>query len=142
VKNISHTGLALLIVVPLIVSFLVGMVFWHWYIIDIKTVPIDVQVTNESLLGFNADTDALHFGTVNPTGGGTRKTTVVSSHPVIVVIKTEGPAGKWVRVSENNIALEPNERRDIIFELTVPAGTAPGSYNGTAIITYHRPLWQ
>jgi hypothetical protein len=139
-KQLSHISLALLVIIPLVLSFIVGIAFWHWYILGIKIVPIDVQVTNESLLGFNADTDALHFGTLSARGSGTRKTTVVTAERAVVVIKTEGAAGKWVRVSENNILIEPNERHDIIFELTVPEGTSPGAYNGTATITYHRPV--
>lgn len=142
-RHISHAGLALLILTPLVLSFIVGMAFWNWYVIDMKQVPIDVTVTNTSLLGFNADTDMLHFGTVNPGGGGTRKTTAVSAEQAMLIIKTKGVAGTWVRVSANNVLLSPNERKDIFFDMTVPNGTASGQYNGTAIITYHRPLpWQ
>lgn len=54
-----------LAVVLAILTGLTGVVFYERLIVmRIAEIPIDVKVSDR--IGFNADTDALHFGTVYP----------------------------------------------------------------------------
>ena len=133
----------ILVLIILIMPTLIGILFWRWYAVDVKAVPIEVTLTNTTLIGFNAGTDKLYFGTVGPGGVSERKTTAVTSYNAIVVVSVEGQVAPWVSVSENHIKLSPNERHDITFRLTAPATAVPGNYTGTAIVHYYRALpWQ
>jgi len=133
--------LAILLLAIIVLSFFVGIAFWKWYVFNVKEVPIEVSVTDSALLGFNAGTDKLYFGTLASEGYGDRKTLVVSAYDSTVVFKMRGTAGDWVTVSDNYVHLLPNGHRDVIFRLTIPAGTPPGNYTGTAIIEYHRRMF-
>jgi hypothetical protein len=137
------TLLLILVAACVLVSVIGALLFQRWYVVDVKSIPIEVTVTNTSLLGFNTGTDKLYFGTTNPGGISDRTAAIVTSYESIVTVSVAGQVDGWVSVSENNIRMIPNEPRDIRVRLRVPENATPGNYTGAAIITYKRALpWQ
>jgi hypothetical protein len=133
--------LAVIIILSIIASFFIGLMFWSWYIPEQRAAPMQLEISDTHLIGFNTDKDKLYFGTVAPEGYAERQTTVVSAQKRMVVIKIEGDIAPFVAVSENKIILEPGVPKDIFFRATVPPGATAGNYTGTAYISYHRVLW-
>jgi len=141
--QIRPKHLIILVLLPLAISFIVGLLFWNWYVLDERIVDIDVSVTNESLLGFNTGTDKLYFGTLARTGSSERKATAITAFDARVAIEVRGKVAQWISVSQNNFLVEPNVPQDIIFRINIPEDAMPGNYTGKATIRYYRIMpWE
>lgn len=138
-----NVTIVLLVLLCVGAATLAGVAFNAWYVHDVRHIPLEVNVTDQPLIGFTTDTDRLRFGTVTRGGHAERKATVVSAQDAVVFIKTTGAVGSWVSVSDNSFRIDAGVPREVLFRLTVPEGTLPGDYAGEAVITYHAPLpWQ
>lgn len=142
-KRYSLTFAFWLVVLVLGVTFLGGWLFWNWYIIGTQQVPIVVAVTHDNVLGFNAATDKLYFGTIAPGGHAERWTHLDTSVDAVAVIRMEGDVADWMSVTRNNVRVAANQREDIIIRVTAPDDTPVGNYTGAAVITFHKPMpWE
>jgi hypothetical protein len=136
-------SILLIAAIPLAISFVAGLGFWGWYVVDVDRVPIEVAVINDSLIGFNAGTDKLYFGSIAPAGGGERKTHIVNAVDAKVSIAVEGPLAEWITVSENNFYLPAGVKKDIMFRMTAPSDAIIGNYTSDAVIRIYRAMpWE
>jgi hypothetical protein len=125
----------LLVILILLVCALTGVAWWRWNVAEIQEVPFSVQV-KDGMLGFNAGTDQLYFGSMPPGGFGERKINLQTLEQRTVVIKVHGEQASWIRVSENGFSI--NGTREVIFRCNVPSDAAPGNYSGTVRVEFRR----
>lgn len=129
-----------LIALPVVLAILFAAAFAWWYVLSIERVEMVVNVTGESLIGFNAATDKLYFGSTVPGGGGQRFAVLSSEVPARVVLQIEGPIAAWISLSRDEIWLEPGNRERVTFTLTVPESAKEGEYKGNLTAAYYRTL--
>lgn len=125
----------------LLVGISAAILFFTEYMVyDTILMPMDVKVSQN--IGFNLDTDQLHFGGTQTPGSAYRKITVENkySQPLRVTLIPEGPLGSWVSAEDFEPIFNPGERRNITMNLAVPSGVPYGDYNGTIRIIFTRVL--
>ena len=106
----------------------VGMLIIRTFLLPVETIHItaDVHVKNRAI-GFNLDTDALHFGTVMPGARAERAVTLTNPYafPVKVIVKAD--PNEWISLSQNPFYIPPHASRSVLFTLHVPDTARPGS---------------
>jgi hypothetical protein len=114
--------------------------YYGFYLIKIDKINMDVTVGEK--IGFNADTDALHFGTLYSGAESTRSLFIKNSNkfPIIVTIKNMGEFSNWIELENNNIFLNKNQNTSILYRIKTPHNTNHGEYKGTSIIYIKRKL--
>jgi len=132
-RIISIFLLAIIISVMLTVIYYFGIV-----LIEVEEFDMDILIGDN--VGFNTNTDALHFGTVYAGGRSTRSINVHNQNdfPIEVVIKMEGEVSDWILIANNNIILEPGSNTSIKFTADTPADVKKGAYQGKAKILIKR----
>lgn len=124
----------------LFVLLLAGLAAVYWFFVPIQatTYKMDLLVKEPRLVGFNLDTDAIHFGTAPPGGTGERAINVRNNEkPARVTVKTAGDLAPWLTVSESSFRLGPLENKSVTFYAKVPASARQGNYTGTATILFY-----
>jgi hypothetical protein len=128
----------LLLLVFVIFASLTLIVYFRFIFIKTENVPMDITVANK--IGFNTDTDALHFGTVYP-GGEARRTIVIrnsNDFPVSVDIGVFGDISGWVTVHDRLFTIGPMDNSSVDFTVDTPDGTEPGTYTGYSTFVMKR----
>ncbi len=118
-----------------------AILFYTQYVIyDTQYIPMDVRVSDH--IGFNLETDMLHFGRTTSPGNAERGITITNKHtqPLRVTIQTYGDIGGWVYTNEYDHIFEPNTSREVMFGINVPSGIPHGDYNGTIRVLFMRNL--
>jgi len=133
--------LVFLFAIIALVSVALTTLFYSFYIVeDVKVVPMDIKVSDH--IGFNLDTDSMHFGISTSPGYAGRS--FILSHdnekPLRVEIKIYGEMADWVYIKENSFVLEPNVSKEVKFEVYVPENIEQGHYNGTIKIFFKRVI--
>lgn len=97
----------------------------------VRAVEYDMYLTVENISGFNTDTDAVYFGAIQPTGGGTKLIDFTNGPSrVYVSIVLSGELAGWVYVSDNNFYMNPFEQKQIKVTVAVPLGAEYRDYTG------------
>jgi len=112
---------------------LTSVIYSSYKIFDIYTLPMDVTINNKThIIGFNADTDGIHFGVLSKSSTGKRVVHINNTYDteVIVVIKKYGELKDLVLITPNNFILQPNEKKDVEFSIQVPENMSVGNYTG------------
>ncbi len=127
-------------VLILIVFVLISCIFWYInsanQIKDSQIIEMDLYVKNSST-GINLDTDAVHFGTLNPAEASraTREVTIshVHSRSCDVRIVSAGELSKWVSLSDDRFVLNEGANKSIQVTLNLPSDAEYGYYGGMLI---------
>jgi hypothetical protein len=124
------------ILIMIIVPIFFYIFFIKMTIIDIKIIDTDVNI--DYSVGFNLDTDALHFGIVPPAGTGTRNITITNEYnrDCKVNINIDGKMKDWFEISNNNFEFKENQSENIMFKINPPIDTKIGDYNSKIILTF------
>lgn len=101
---------------------------------EILEIPIHFNVS--SVMGFDVNASALNFGTIPPTGTGSRDIVIRNEddYSKRVGIRFFGEAARWTYTENSSFILEPYERQEIPVKVSVPENAASGSYSGFARI--------
>ena len=125
-------------VILAVITSTIAVFLTFFYVKDIKTLNMDLKVG--PAIGFNLDTDAIHFGTVGP--GRSSEREVIINHaynfPMNVVITTTGNISDFVYLSENDFVLDKGESKTLMFKAFIPPNTPLGNYSGTAKVVFTR----
>lgn len=137
-KNWLVVGLLMLAViatVPLTTRLTTRFFIAKEDILGIEEILMDFEV--DDYLGINADSDALHFGTVPPGNTGKRFISLKNDNtfPVRITITFKGDAGKYAW-AEPELLLSEGEARNITISVYVPEDLPYGNYTGTAYFTF------
>lgn len=128
-------------IIVIILSFLLDIyLLWDPLLVGISKLTIDLTVGDH--FGFNADTDAIHLGTVKPTWTGIRNITIENYNCKVckVSIRVKGQLENIVKISDNGFILKKGESKQIQFSATVPKDMPYGKYNSTVYIIFHRKV--
>ena len=116
--------IALLILSCALAGIFGSLWFYYGYvIIEVQTIPMDATVGSK--IGFNADTDALHFGTVYP-GGEIRRSLILRNRnpfEVQVLVTNHGPIAPYISLKDTDFMLGPLEETTIGYTLQAPQDT-------------------
>ena len=101
-------------------------------------IPMDVEV-RRNVMGFNTDTDALHFGGLSP-GDRVERWVNISNDNTFSIRVTTRFSGDTARFAfaDQDFVLQPGELRDHSIVLRPDPDTPEGNYTGTALITFRR----
>jgi hypothetical protein len=98
---------------------------------SIQRIPMDVQIAD--VVGFNLNTDAIHFGKVPP-GQDAIKTVTLTNlkpYPRTADIVATGQLGAWVTTDEPRVTIPEHSNRSINLTLHAPQDSSFGVYTGT-----------
>ncbi|MFH1399344.1 MAG: hypothetical protein ABIG95_04510 [Candidatus Woesearchaeota archaeon] len=133
--------IVILIICFALLSITATLVFYsHYMIYDAKELALDVKVADH--MGFNTDTDALHFGIVKSPGAATRFLNISHKYtkPLQVNIQVTGIAGSWLFIENSSFYLEPNISIILPIEINVPENIPFGQYNGSIRVMFKRSI--
>jgi hypothetical protein len=139
-KRNARRQLIVLVLVFILGSMLTLCVYYMFIVIQVRTIPMDVTIADR--IGFNTNTDALHFGTVYA-GGESQRTIAVTnnnSFPVTVSIINEGSLSDFVDVNVARFVVDPTTNTSVVYTCAPPMAAEAGSYNGTSKIVVTRKL--
>lgn len=134
-NNLYKKLVALVCIVIILVTILL-VYYFNYVIIDIKYIDFDYKVRGPHYLGFNADTDALHFGIINQGGGGIRDLELTSPERARVLIKVIGADN--ISPNMNDFIIEPNQTTSIQFLAKVAPDTPLGNYSGKIRLVFRK----
>jgi len=128
------------IAILLSVLLVLVIVFAGMQMMPIKSVryDMDLYVEGAKRVGFNVDTDAVHFGIVPPGASGERIVVVETDVEARVRVKSSGELAKWVSVSDNDFVLGRDELKEISITTSVPEDAEIGKYEGEITISLYR----
>ncbi len=110
------TGLLILLIGFLIIkSFLLP--------VEVLQLRADAHI-KQGTIGFNLETDRLHFGTVMPGARAERAVTITNNHPYPVRVVITAEPNDWLSASSNPLIIPAGESRSVLFTLTVPESVA------------------
>ena len=121
-----------------LISISAALLYYSSLVLDVQYIPMDLRVS--TVVGINADTDALHFGKVTSPGGGDRFIVISNDYqlPLTVLISSSGRLKSWVSLNESRFILGPSEKHGVKVSVNLPAGVEQGVYNGTLKILFRR----
>jgi len=126
----SNAILILLILLFLTIG-VVSLLYFYITTIDIREVEMDLKVGNR--IGINVGSDKIWFGMVTPGGSATRNIILTNDYPFPVLVKLMiyGDLKSYVSLSESNVVLEPNTKKEVSVTVFVPSDMRYGNYTGT-----------
>lgn len=109
--------------------------------VDEFTFLMDVKV-DKDIMGFNVDTDGLHFGRLAPGLTANRYLNISNTvdYPTeLWLYKDNSTISKWVSF-ESIYLIQPGESKKIRIHIEVPKTAEVGMYNGTlsAVLKEHK----
>ena len=131
----------ILLITICVLSVILTLIFYSFYrVAFVQTVSMDLEVGDN--VGFNLDTDKLHFGKTFPGGVLSRKITV--GHNVDARLRAHivpsGEIKEWVLVPENNFHLANREVKNLTVYVNVPEDAEYGNYTGTLEVFFQRTI--
>ena len=127
------------IAICILVSFVVTLFIDAARVVGVYKYSADVRVIDEqNRIGFNTDTDGLHFGSIS-SGSGSRRVLILRdiAQDVRVQIVNHGEIASWIS-SENNFILKKGEEKNLSFSLSVPSPIQVGNYTGEVTIVLRK----
>jgi len=120
--------LIILILFLIITTSLATVIIYNKYkVLDITTLDIDFEVKNT--IGFNTDTDNLHFGIIPPGSQVIREFHINNDfqNPIKIYMRIT-PSQEWFKLSDNNFPLQPNQSKTIQLSIQPPTNTPHKNY--------------
>jgi len=96
-----------------------------------------MHLTVGETTGFDVTTKLLEFGRIPPLGA-VKKTMILKNRNTtkLVHITAFGKLNDWIKVSENNFIMYPDEDKDLGVKVIVPENAKKGEYNGRLKIKF------
>lgn len=142
-KNINKKGtyklFFLILIIFLIVPSLMILFYNYYYIVEVKVLPVSVEVIDYNTIGINLDTKGIYFDKVKQNSEAKRGIFVENKNymDLVIDIKVEGNISKMIKVSENNFILKQNEKKLIVF-YCYTENNPVGKYKGYAKFVFKR----
>lgn len=128
------------ILIFVILFIVIYFTFYNLLLLDVTTLKYDFRVSDH--IGFNADTDFLHFGSVLSGSFAKRSFTVsnIKCRLCKVSIKVKGDNKNWISLTDNSFNIYGNETKAVLATLNVPADAKPGNYSGYFMIYFWKVI--
>ena len=98
-------------------------------VVSVEELDFTLNVTPPREIGFNLDTDKLHFGNVAPKGTSRRGLVVSSEEEGFVFVLFDG--FDWLSVNKQGAMVRPDSPVELNFEVKVPEGESPAYFEET-----------
>ncbi|MFH1506101.1 MAG: hypothetical protein ABIE94_03905 [archaeon] len=139
----KRTHAILLIILVVVVTAILTFMFYPRQaagsdIIDTKEVAMDLTVGSD--VGFNADRDAVHFGTLDNGGLGQRSINLTNNMniPLVIELYISGNISDFISFSKNNIEVNPGEFKTVKVFASIPKNGIYGNYAGILRAVYRK----
>ena len=140
-RKVKGTTVALLLIGIIIITIMITAKVYSLAhgVIRTETLGMDLIVAKGSTIGVNVDTDAIHFGKVQPGAGSTKHLNLTNTFdfPVSVLMRPSGDIS-WFIPGDIYVIMQPHTQIQYTLGLSVPMGTVPRTYTGEYHITYRR----
>ncbi|MFH1072049.1 MAG: hypothetical protein V1743_01315 [Nanoarchaeota archaeon] len=139
----KRTHLILLIILLFfLASFLTTLLYFKLHfstLIEKKIVLMNLEITDQNLLGFDVNTTYLNFGHV-PLGGYAEKRITISNNnafPIKSMVVVNGNISRFVGLSYPTYIFQPGETMNL--SVTIDPGEGPvGKYDGILEVFFFR----
>ena len=83
--------------------------YTQYYTIESKSIPYDINITVSNKIGFNLDSDKIHFGRLASNSHAERSIRIenLQKYKVSIKLRADGEFGKNIVLNETPIILEP-----------------------------------
>ena len=122
-----------------VLTALLTLIFYNDFVIE-KIVYYNMTLRVDDHFGLAVDNESLNFARVPP-GQSAEKSILFanpSSHNVRILIILHGALSDWIKVSDYNFVLIPNDRKNVTFEIFAPLNASFGNYTGSAEIIFRK----
>ncbi len=118
-----------------------GLLYISWSSPEIRSFEMYLSVAD--YVGVNADTSAIWFGTVPPSGTASRTVMLknIDAWSRWVEMKAQGQLAGWVSVDANGFVLGPGEEKNVTVYVIVPKDAQHGNYTGRLDVVFRRVLF-
>ncbi len=126
----------------MLLSITSTLLFYSYYkVYDMNILNADVTVKETKVVGFNTDTDAVHFGIIPPSGSGARNISLTNiwDKKVLISITSHGEIKNWVNPKRNNFILNPDENTEVQLTIKIPENASMDNYTGLVKVFFLRP---
>lgn len=108
-------------------------------LVEVKKLPLSVEVVDKAIVGINLNTDGLYFDKISSGNVGKRAITLQNNYnkDVYVSIKVDGNISPMITVSDNDFILKSNETKSVIFYCNV-GNYSLGKYNGITTVVFKK----
>ncbi|MDP3733809.1 MAG: hypothetical protein Q8R37_01140 [Nanoarchaeota archaeon] len=97
---------------------------------------ISVREGERRIIGLNADTDSLKFGTVSPQTVARRSVYITNDRDASVTVFMEGDFAPWVNITPQEFRLKSGQNQEVQFAVRVPDYPENGDYTGNVIFCF------
>lgn len=97
---------------------------------------ISVREGERRIIGLNADTDSLKFGTVSPQTVARRSVYITNDRDATVTVFMEGDFALWVNITPQEFTLKSGQNQEVQFAVRVPDYPENGDYTGQVIFCF------
>lgn len=107
-----------------------SMLYVNYKVVSVEEIGFDLEIGNE--MGFNIDTDAIHFGRV-PLGGSSKKQINLTNNKefdVLIVVQKDSEINDWISIGENKFVLVPGENKEVSISIKIPLDAEYDKYEG------------
>jgi hypothetical protein len=136
-KRSNPWKIVLYITITIIIAAALPLIIFHFFIEPkydyMQEVPMDITVSANKSVGFNLDTDAIHFGKMpaNSQGWHGFNLTNKMNESYRVHLMPLGEMAGWVSFVENDFIIEPDSIKEARAIASIPSGATPRKYTGT-----------
>ena len=135
--NATKTALIILIIAVLIIGayFIINAFYITEQIIRI---PVDIRVSDA--VGFNLDTDALHFGAMPEGSCATRFFNVSNNrdYQIRILLKKQGNTSAYVSLDRYDFKIPPKSATSVKAKACIPIGATKGNYTGSIAVHFRK----
>lgn len=129
-KHYFKSGVVLFILLAISLNFFLFYDGPQCNFVDSFNSSITVIEGPRRVIGLNADTDSLKFGTVSPQTVVRRSVYVSDKEAAKVRVFMEGEFDSWVNITPQEFDLKADERQEVLFAVRVPDYPEEGDYAG------------
>ncbi|MBU1030827.1 MAG: hypothetical protein ABIC91_07090 [Nanoarchaeota archaeon] len=122
----------ILLTIFFVMIMITTIIFYKTQVYETRIIYTDIEIINKNVIGFNIDTDALHFGKMIPGNTGTRTMIITNDYypTTLVKINSFGETKKWLSINPNNFVLENGEKKEVHFTMNLEKQAPIGNFSG------------
>ncbi len=122
-------------IIVILISSISLSLYFNYFILKVSYIDFDFKVKEDKHIGFNLDSEALHFGIIPPGSKGHRDLIFKSEFPARLLVKVTG--SDYVYPVKNNFLIEPGESI-LTFTAAPPIDMPQGNYSGKIRLVFKR----
>ena len=127
----------LILISTLVVSLITILVFDYSKIKQVQKYGVTVTVTDENIVGMNAD-PGFYYGRLQRGMGGTKYLTINNGDEAVIVnVVKKGEISDWMS-NLNNFLMTAGESRNISFSVMIPLDAESRLYEGEIMIVLRK----